>query len=297
MAAPKLDFSKLIKTINELPSLPAIVYELNRVISDPMASTQNVENVMSNDIGITAKVLNLANSSYYAIPGGVSSLGRAISFIGFDTIHQLVLSTTIIKALSVGGDQTHFNINEFWKHSVGVGIASETIAKYVSHPNPSDLFTAGMIHDMGKIALFVGATEQLLSICSQSENKNKTFIEIEQEFGQMPHTELGKILGEKWKLPKAILAVARYHHEFNPMKRGALSSDLNLNVDIVILANLLIHAMKFGYSGHRRVLGAPEDLLARLMISSKTDLPPLLKQIKHNLDQASGFIQSITSAT
>ncbi len=100
-AAPKLSQDYLISKLDELPTLPTIVYELSQVIGDPMSSTSDVEDIMKNDQSLTTKVLRLVNSAYYAIPGGVSNLGRAIAYIGFDTVHQLVLSASIINALDV----------------------------------------------------------------------------------------------------------------------------------------------------------------------------------------------------
>lgn len=116
-AAPKqgkLLVHEIVDRLDELPTLPSIVYELNRVINDPMSSTSDVEKIMGNDASLTTKVLKLANSAYYAIPGGVTSLQRAIAYIGYDTINQLALSASIIKSL---GPKSHelFDLPAFWK--------------------------------------------------------------------------------------------------------------------------------------------------------------------------------------
>ena len=126
MGEPDLKYSQeqVLKSLEELPTLPTVVYELTKIINDPMSSTQEVEEVMQNDMSLTTRVLKLANSAYYAIPGGVSSLSRAIAYIGFDTVNQLVLSASIIDALELKSP-TDFDVNSFWKHSIGVGIASE----------------------------------------------------------------------------------------------------------------------------------------------------------------------------
>ena len=104
------------------------------------------------------------------------------------------------------------------------------------------------------------------------------------------------MLGEKWQLPKSFIAVARYHHEKELTKRGTLSSDLNQMVDIVMLSNLLVHALKFGNSGHAQILGAPNEVFERLMINPKTDIAVILKNIKTSLDNAADFIKMIGSA-
>jgi len=88
---------------------------------------------------------------------------------------------------------------------------------------------------------------------------------------------------------------ARYHHERDITKRGFLSQDLNQVVDIVMLANLLVHALKFGFSGHTQIAGAPNDLLDRLMLDPQRDMGNLLKKIRANLETASDFIKLIAS--
>jgi HD-like signal output (HDOD) protein len=296
MEALKLEPQIILKKLDDIPSLPAIVYELSRVINDPMSSTKEVEEIMAQDIGMTAKVLKLANSAYYAIPGGVSSLARAIAFIGFDTIHQLVLSASIIKALDTKGP-SQFDVNEFWKHSLGVAIGAEAIGRHIHIPNTSDLFTCGLVHDMGKLALFISAQETLVKISEQAQSEKITFIEVERKHKLMTHAELGKLLAEKWQLPKSIQASALYHHEFDMAKRTSLSADLNRVVDIISLSNLLVHALKFGNGGHSKVLGAPNELLDRLRIHPQGDLPTIVKDIKVQIDKAADFIKMIGSSS
>jgi putative nucleotidyltransferase with HDIG domain len=293
-AAPALTFSTsdLLKKLEELPTLPTIVYELTSIINDPMSSTNDIENIMKNDISLTTRVLKLANSAYYAIPGGVSSLSRAIAYIGFDTVNQLVLAASIIDALDLK-QPTAFDVNEFWKHSIGVGIASETIAKYVRHPTPSDLFTAGLVHDMGKIAVCAYNVDIPSEVTKLAIEHKLSYTEVEEKFHIPKHTEVGRLLAEKWRLPQHMTNAIKWHHEKTLPARGALSQEMNRNVDIIFLANLLMHALKFGNSGHQKILGAPEEVMGRLMLSPTEDFLKLLKVIKSNLDKAEEFIRHL----
>jgi HD-like signal output (HDOD) protein len=291
-AATKITYEIILNRIHDLPTLPAIVYELTQVINDPMSSTSDVEKIMAKDQSMTTKVLKLVNSAYYAIPGGVTSLSRAIAYIGFDCIQQLVLGSSIVDALKVK-DETQFNIKEFWKHSAGVSIAAETIAKHIHHPMPSDMFTCGLVHDMGKIALFSISPETISEITKFANDKKLSFSEAEKILDIPNHNLVGKLLAEKWKLPTQIQMVIKYHHELLLPARGTLSSELNNAVDIVYLSNLLIHALKFGNSGHGKILGAPKDLVERLNMDPQSDLKIVIQNIKSNLDKASDFIKVI----
>ncbi|MGE3387961.1 MAG: HDOD domain-containing protein [Bdellovibrionales bacterium] len=289
-AARKLNPDDLINRLDELPTLPTIVHELSQVINDPMSSTAEVEKLMANDQSMTTKVLKLVNSAYYAIPGGVSTLARAIAYLGFDTVHQLVLSASILDALSTD-KKTSFDLNEFWKHSLGVAVAAETIAKFVHHPLPADLFTCGLVHDMGKVATFTLASDEFLVVVDHANEHKISFAEAEQVLEYPRHTVIGNKLATKWSLPSQIQAVAKHHHQADPGLRGGLSGDLNRSVDIVFLANLLTHALKFGNSGHQKILGAPVEVMERLAINPQGDLKKLLLEIKGGLDRAADFLR------
>jgi HD-like signal output (HDOD) protein len=290
-AARKLTPEYIAERLDELPTLPTVVHELSKLINDPMSTTKQIEGVMENDQSLTAKVLKLINSAYYAIPGGVSSLSRAIAYLGFDTVNQLVLATSIIKALDTK-DSKSFDITGFWTHSIGVAVACETIGKVIKHSNPSEIFTCGLIHDVGKIALLVLDLETLLAISAHARANNLTFDEAEDQLQTVKHDHIGFLLAKKWNLPLHIQNSVRYHHQTDSMKRGGISVELNQMVDVTILANLLVHALKFGNSGYDKIGGAPKDVLKRLSI----DLPRLKEvtaEIKSALDSTEGFLKII----
>lgn len=290
MGARQLTTENITARLDELPSLPSIVYELSQVVNDPMSTINDVEKLMGNDQSLTAKVLRLVNSAYYAIPGGVSTLSRAIAYIGFDTINQLVLSTSILKALENKGPQT-YDLNELWKHAMGVAIASETIAKQIGHPTPADLFTGGLLHDMGKVALYTLEPESMVGIVALAQEKQMSYFEAETQMGLPNHCVIGNALAQRWNLPVHIRSVIRYHHTKEHTHRVGLTTEIHRNCDIVFLANILIHALKFGNSGHDKVLGAPREVLERLTINPEKDFKPLLQLVKTNLDRAQDFLR------
>ncbi|MEO0335107.1 MAG: HDOD domain-containing protein [Pseudomonadota bacterium] len=233
----------------------------------------------------------IRNSAYYAIPGGVNSLDRAIAYAGYDTVHQLVLSASILKALEVKGGPSSFDINEFWKHSLGVAVAAETIAKIVRHPSPQDLFTCGLVHDMGKVAMFTLSPETVEEVSKLAEAESLSFQEAEVKLEIPNHTTVGYLLAQKWTLPSQFMACVKYHHQQDPNLRGGLASELNQSVDIIYLANLLIHALKFGNSGHSKVIGVPKEVMQRLTIDPDSGFKKLVHEIKAGLDGAAGFLR------
>lgn len=283
---------KIFDKLDELPTLPSIVYELSRVINDPMSSTRDIEKVMANDQSMTAKVLKLANSAYYAIPGGVSSLQRAVAYIGYDAIQQLVLSASIIQALSPAAGSAQFDLNQFWKHSVGVAMAAEAVGRATGYKSPSDLFTCGLVHDMGKVAIYIVAPELFLETIAHAQEKNLSLHDAEEATGLPRHTHVGHMLAVRWRLPSHLQAVIQHHHQKDQALRGALSSELNNVVDNVYLANLLIHALKFGNSGHSQAIGVPKSLMDRMYLTPEK-LKDLLGKVKDAIGNADNFLKII----
>lgn len=293
MAAAR-SLGDLISRLDEIPTLPSIVYELTQLINNPMSSTHEVEELMSKDQSMTTRVLKLVNSAYYAIPGGVTTLSRAIAYLGFDTVGQLVMTSSIIKTLDVKGSEK-FNVSQFWKHSLGVAIACETLAKHVNHPVPNDLFTCGLVHDMGKVAMYTLEPELLLTIVNFAAEKNLSFSEAEDELNAFKHSTIGALLAEKWRLPVTLQAAIKYHHTIAPNHRGSLTANMNHLVDIVVLANLLTQALKFGNSGYEKIVGAPAEILARLRIDPNTGLKAIVLEIKRNMELTADFLRVLSA--
>lgn len=286
-----LTADQIAQRLEAIPALPAIVYELNRVINDPMSSIAEVEAIMSSDQGLTTKVLRLANSAYYSIPGGVSNLQRAIAYIGYDVVNQLVLSTSIVGALEARGS-ADFDPKQFWKHSLGVAMAAEATAQYVGYSTPSDLFTCGLVHDMGKIATYIMAPEVFTATLAYARENELSVREAEAKLGTVSHTHVGRELATKWRLPAIIQVSAGYHHEKDHAKRPDLSDDLNLVIDVVYLANIIVHSLKFGNSGHNKVVGVPKEVVQRLHLE-QPQLKEVVLKTKEALESAENFLAII----
>lgn len=297
-AAEKLKLKPISERLDELPTLPAIVYELNRVIADPMASITAVEKIMANDQAMTMKVLKLANSAYYAIPGGVTTLARAIGYIGYESVHQLVLSASIIGALKRHDTSTSptrgvsFDMAQFWKHSLGAAIASETIAQHLNYKAPSELFTCGLVHDMGKLAFFLVEPEVFQTVLELASGEGISFFEAERKLQLPTHVEIGQLMAQRWRLPNQIQNVIRFHHAEMRDQRMEQSNDMNLVIDMVYLGNLFSHALKIGNSGHQRSAHVPREMIDRLQIEPN-QLKDILEKIRNSLAKADSFLTII----
>jgi putative nucleotidyltransferase with HDIG domain len=289
--ARKLTVDDISSRLADLPALPTVVYELSRLISDPMSSTGDIERTMDRDQSLTVKVLRLANSAYYGIPGGVTSLKRAVAYIGFDTIHQLVLASSIINSLQAKSIEG-FDIAGFWQHGLGVAMSSEAIARKVGCRVPADLFTAGLIHDIGKLVLLIVEPSLLRESVEFAKVNACSIFDAEEKTLNIRHTQVGSSLAERWRLPMLLQNCILHHHTTDIRKRSSLSPEMNQAVDIVCLANLISHSLRFGSSGHQKVYDPPKDLLDRLGLD-ESDLVAVIQSIQAKLLTAESFLKVI----
>src|ERR1044071_812063 len=140
-----------LRGFDSLPTLPVVAMQIGEVVHSKNASVQRVADVLRGDPATSAKLLRLVNSPYFGIPGGVNDVGRAIPFVGFNTLYQLVLSISVLETLKVGSNG--LDPRALWTHSLTVAVAARELAQEVRFNDPGACFTAGLLHDMGKIAL------------------------------------------------------------------------------------------------------------------------------------------------
>lgn len=233
-----MDTEVFLSQIQNLPVLPQVAMRITERMQSPTATLVEISNLIKSDIGLSTKVLRLANSSYYSVPGGVSDIPKALQYLGFTTIAQIVLTTSVFGTFKSQGLKD-FPLTPFWTHSFAVGQIAEITARSLQMKSPSDAFMGGLMHDLGKLILLELQPEQLSKILHLSKEHEISFLRAENELGFKSHVEIGLLLAKHWHLPEAIVSAIRFHHG------GALS----LEAKLIEWANLWVHSQNFGSSG------------------------------------------------
>ncbi len=249
-----------IEQIQNLPVLPQVAMRVTERMQSPTSTLQEVSDLIKSDIGLSSKILRLANSSYYSIPGGVSEVSKALQYLGFTTIAQVVLTSSVFGSFKTQGSR-EFPLNQFWIHSFAVGQLAEIAARTLKISNPADAFIGGLLHDVGKLILLELAPDQLSKIVRHAKEQNLSFIQAEAALGFSNHIELGLQLARHWKLPPVILSAIQFHHD------GAKTPDVML----IEWANLWVHVHHFGASGNYDSDLSPklESIEKRLQITNE----------------------------
>lgn len=282
----------LVDKLRDIPTLSVVVTRVMELVNNPKTSAPQIAEVLKKDQVLSAKVLRLVNSSFYNLSTEVTDVSRALGFLGFNTISVLVLGTSVFSSFEIKATP-YFNVMEFWKHSLATAIAAELIGKKIKHPRPEDAFTCGLLHDVGKIALFKVSQDDLKAVVDKANLENISFLEAETQLGLPGHTLLGERLAERWQLPLVIRKTIRYHHrDIEPME--SIFPNQKPIIMMATLGNILSKRFKMGLSGDNTLPEYPANYLRALNLS-REQLAEIENSMQIEMERAEGFLSASLS--
>ena len=226
--------ASIIQSIDQLPPLPAIIHQALQRMNDPKSSAQDVVDIIQYDQGITSQVLKVCNSAYFGLGHRVHSLKEALVLLGFKPLMQIILNKSFHGVLSRSCQGYDLDTGALWRHSVSCALLTEIVSRRIQREPDSGLFTAALLHDMGKVILSAYVRETFGSIKALVREQGYSFVAAEQEVLGIDHAELGARIAEKWNFPLSIIEAVRYHHR--PwLSRGECSA----LVGLIHLANCM----------------------------------------------------------
>lgn len=248
-AAHKTRIESTIKNIQQLPTLPTIYSQLTKTVNDPKSSARRISAIIEDDQALTTKIFKIINSAFYSFPQKITSISHAVVLLGFNEIKHIALAASVIDLFGEQEGSQKFNHEAFWQHSLGVAVCARIIAKKVGPMkirDPEEAFTAGLMHDIGKIVEDQFMHDFFVKILVDQERKHSLIIESEQAVLGFSHQEVGQFLAEKWNLPPSFVDVIAFHNL--PDKYDKDSKTFGL-LSVVHLADILTRALKVGYGG------------------------------------------------
>jgi len=272
-----------LDNIHDLPSMPHTLNSVLEGLGSISSSAQTMEKIIRDDPVLTAKMLRIANSPYYGLRREVSSIARAVVILGFEEVRRIVigLSLTGIFSNDLGFDE--FDTKSIWLHSIGVAEVSNMLAKDIDALDADELFTAGMIHDLGRFLLCLYFSSELREILELRRKKQISLFDAEEQYG-LTHTEVGAYLAKRWSLSEMLMDVIRYHHRPNSAGPNTLAAS------VVFLADEICQKIKFGWhiEGEPNKVVVPKSLGLSLDTVKKAAL--YLKKEKESIEARWGPI-------
>jgi putative nucleotidyltransferase with HDIG domain len=227
--------SSFSEAIIDLPAMGPVLRKLEAVLANPASSAEDTVSVLKLDPALAGKVLRLANSAYTGIPHTIASLKSAVVLLGSKRIYSLVLASSILSILKKK-EALPFRLEDYWRHSVSAAMVGESISKVLRRYGPidsDDIFTGGLMHDIGKLVSARLAPELCVRSAKVSREENIPFFSAEN--AEMSHTVAGGILARHWNFPQGLADSLLFHH--SPEK----SERFRRMVSIIHIADVLAH--------------------------------------------------------
>ncbi len=204
---------ELVAQTYELASLPETTVRLLRLLDDPTVEAQRLVDVIGSDPAMTANLLKLCNSAYYGRRRQIGSVKEAVVMLGNKTVVTLAFATSMGKVLQ--GELAGYGLgkDDLWRHSLAVAYGAAAVVTELEDFELRDrAFTAGLVHDIGKLLLNPLLVERLEWSAGETRSL-EPFIEVEREALGFDHAEAGAALADSWHLPEALAAAIRWHHD------------------------------------------------------------------------------------
>ncbi len=231
-----LQLESLLSRLDKLPRLPSTAIRLMEVVSDPDSSARQMADVIRFDPSLTAEILRLCNSSHFSPASEITAVDHAVTFLGADNLLKLVLTSHARPLLQSPQSGYGLPPDALWVHSVGVALASKRLADSRQVAEKNALFTAGLLHDIGKIVLNEYVNEEYATIVSIVENERVAFADAEQRVLGYTHAQVGGEIARRWGLPPLLRDCIRYHHAPGELDPTSIAVDIVHLADCVCLA-------------------------------------------------------------
>ena len=234
---------KKLDRIDDLPTLPLIALEVNKMLQDYDTSISKLAQTIEKDQAMVPRILKLVNSAFFGFRSKIGSISHAVILLGFNTVRNAVVSISIIDTFSKNKEALEgFDIAEFWKHSLAVAVISRYLAEKTRLQPPEDSFTGGLLHDIGKIILFQYFQDLFKKVWISAKENKLSFYDAEKKEIPITHARIGGYLAKRWQLPESISDVIQYHHAFS---KNANNLNLVMTVHVAdIIANSFMPGQK-----------------------------------------------------
>lgn len=261
-----------VEGITKILTIPAIVNRIAAMVSTGTVSASEIAEEISKDQILTAKVLKLVNSGFYAFRQPITTITHAMVLLGLDVVKTLVMTASVLDIV----DTMNQYMEGLWEHSLGTARAAHHIANRMERLDPEEIALAGLLHDIGKVIIAQLLPDEHAAIRAMVAERRCLLIDAEQAVLGVTHPEVGMWLLRKWSLPSKIVYPIAYHSNFHPRR------DFADRTAIVHLADILCRAKGIGYPGDAampridveawRLLGLAMDDVAAVCAALDTDV-------------------------
>lgn len=282
-ANTQMTIDSLLNDVSSVPSLPILYSRLDETINHPRSSIADIAKVLSEDQGLAARILKLANSPLFGYFSKIDTITQAVTIIGIQQVRDLALAVSVM-GLFKGLPEDLITMELFWRHSIGTALTARVLAASQRETNLERFFVAGILHDIGRLVMFIRIPDVCREILTVARDNNLCLYEVERQRLGFDHGDVGGALLRLWKLPIRVAEPVELHHHCNQAGQFPRESA------ILHCADLISHALEFGSSGDVLVPQLTSGAWERLAISH-FQLPTLVNQIEGLFEETTSALQ------
>jgi HD-like signal output (HDOD) protein len=228
-----------LSSIGTLPSIPHVITEVSSLLDNDRTSAADLCKIISRDQGIVTKILSVANSPLYGLPRRVSTIEFAVVIIGFEHIKNILVALSLVDAFK-SKNTPYWNQNAYWNHSLLTATAAKRIADDLRYPKSGEVFTAGLLHDLGLIVYQRYLTIEYNKILQIVNDEQMRHINAEEKIMGFTHQDIAEYLLEKWNFPPYISEAILYHHQ------PSLAPERKVLASLIHLADYMTQRLGIG---------------------------------------------------
>ena len=280
--------SMMIDIINRtvaISTLPEVTMRIIQVVQDPRSTAHDLHEIVGNDPVLSARVLRVVNSAFYGLPGQIGSIDRAIMLLGLNAVKNIAIASSLTKMFKGKVVCDDFSGKDLWTHSVAVGATNKLITGAIGLSLPDESFLAGLIHDLGLVAIMQAEPEKLREVVEHTKD-GLTFRRVEQEILGTDHQEVGAALAARWKFPRSFQYVAGHHHNPTDLARENRLLVVVTHISDVVCAR----KQEVGLSIMAETEEADESLLEEIGLS-RVQLQDISENIEEELQVVRALVE------
>jgi len=237
-----LEPKTLVSGFVHLTSLPEIHQRISNMLSSPNFSVNELGKLISQDPGLSARLLKIVNSPFYGFPSTIDTISRAITLIGSRDLNDIILATSVTR-LFQGIPNDLVDMDSFWRHSIYTAVAARQLAKYLQDDTGLEhYFLIGLLHDVGSLLIYNKIPELAREALLRSRYNHIELRQTELEVIGFDHAQVGSELLRAWRLPPSLVTAVEFHHQ------PGLAPDYGHHAEIAFLANSLANSSTLGKS-------------------------------------------------
>lgn len=237
------ELDDFINRVKRLPPAPKILPQLMQLLHKPNVDASRVTQLITYDPSLTVSILHVCNSAFYGCATQVTSIEEAITRLGFREVYRIVAAASGARALSAGQQAYGLDEGDLWKHSVTAAVAAQILARE-GGDDENIVFTAALLHDIGKVVLAQAMEGAYLDLLNEVEESQQSLLDAEKKLLGVQHAEIGGRLLARWSFPPNLVAAVTCHHH-----PGEAKAHTKL-ASYVYLGNMIAYFIGHGF-GHQ----------------------------------------------